>query len=175
MQNIENMEDINQDTQEIEEVPPFDNSGEENNSATERHNSNPERTFTQEQVNEIIKNRLDREREKFDKVKSKILDEANFEESIIQREKAVTMREKKFALALELQADNLPLELADYVDYTDDTTIKKSYDGLKGLFTGKLQKSVEDTVQDRLKGTPPRRATAPLNDINSRIKDIFKE
>lgn len=73
------------------------------------------------------------------------------EKALSDREKAVTARELK-AEALGILADKgMPVSLAEVLDYTDAEKCKASIEAVEKAF----QQSVEASVNERLKGTPP--------------------
>ena len=91
---------------------------EETNNSTEMEHGNTEgRTFTQEEVNQIVSNRLKEEREKAKKEQ-----DAGFSE----REKKIAARELRLDAIEMLQENGLPISLVDAMNFTDSETMKKS-------------------------------------------------
>lgn len=168
--NIEEMENIStnevEENQEIEEM--------ENTEPTEKVEEKNERLFTQEEINKIISDRAKRITAKERSRYEKLLNKQNLEADLIEREKAVTIKENKFNVVLQLQAEGLPLELANHVDYTNNKTIEKSYEGIKKIFTDGLQKGIEKAVSERLKGNAPKANQSQHNYLDTKIKEIFK-
>lgn len=140
--------------------------------SVEKENQSGEKTFTQEEVDEIIKHRLNRERSKAKATPESFLpdDLKKRIEEVNEREANLIKRERKFDILEKLRRDNLPEALADYLDYSDDKNLTKSYNGLKDLFS-KNQTSIDKPVGFQKVG-----ADTP-NEINSKsdpIRNIFK-
>ena len=141
------------------------------------------KTFTQEEVDTIIKGRLAKERKSWEKQiqeqqteaeklatmtenEKKNYQEKKKETDLAQREAAITRREL-MAQAKDTLADKrLPISLAEVLTFTDAETCNKSIDIVSKAF----QDAVEKSVNDRLKGgTTPKKASAQegqtLNDL----------
>lgn len=89
------------------------------------------RTFTQEEVNEIVKNRLSRAKgEKEDDKKR--LDERETE--LTKREEALTKKEHRLMADELLREKNLPPESIGLVDLSNKETLKESIDLMSRLF-----------------------------------------
>lgn len=142
---------------------------------TDNNNDEQSKLYTQEEVNEIVKKRLGRERNKFEKTKNKLINESEFSSDLIEREKAVTLKEMKFEYAIKVQDEGLPLELVDYIDYSDSEKANSSYNGIVGLFKELLDKTVEDRVNERLRGNTPKMMKSNYNPVDSKISEIFKK
>ena len=77
------------------------------------------------------------------------------EKDLTAREAAVTRKELMAEAKNTLAGDNLPVELAEVLDYTDADSCKKSMEKVKAAF----QKAVETAVEEKLKGgKPPKKA-----------------
>ena len=77
------------------------------------------------------------------------------EKDLTAREAAVTRKELMAEAKNTLAGDNLPVELAEVLDYTDADSCKKSMGKVKTAF----QKAVEIAVEEKLKGgKPPKKA-----------------
>lgn len=77
------------------------------------------------------------------------------EKDLTDREAAVTRKELMAEAKNTLASDNLPVELAEVLDYTDADSCMKSMEKVKSAF----QKAVEAAVEEKLKGgKPPRKA-----------------
>lgn len=159
-------------TQDTEELK----TDEQVEDVTDNNNDEQAKLYTQEEVNEIVKKRLGRERNKFEKTKNKLIDESEFSSDLIEREKAVTLKEMKFEYALKVQDAGLPLELVDYIDYSDQEKANNSYNGIVGLFKEQLDKTVKDRVKERLRGSTPKMiGSNNYNPVDSKISEIFKK
>ena len=77
------------------------------------------------------------------------------EKDLTDREAAVTRKELMAEAKNTLASDNLPVELAEVLDYTDADSCMKSMEKVKSAF----QKAVEAAVEEKLKGgKPPKKA-----------------
>lgn len=77
------------------------------------------------------------------------------EKDLTAREAAVTRKELMAEAKNTLAGDNLPVELAEVLDYTDADSCKKSMEKVKAAF----QKAVETAVEEKMKGgKPPKKA-----------------
>ena len=153
-------------TQDTEELK----TDEQVEDVTDDNNDEQAKLYTQEEVDKIVKKRLGRERNKFEKTKNKLINESEF-----SSEKAVTLKEMKFEYALKVQDEGLPLELVDYIDYSDPENANNSYNGIVGLFKEKLNKAVEVRVKEQLRGSTPKRMSSSYNPVDSKISEIFKK
>ena len=73
------------------------------------------------------------------------------EKELANREAAITKRELMAEAKITLADKDLPVELADILNYVDADTCNKSIAALEKAFN----KAVETKVQDRLKGSDP--------------------
>lgn len=80
---------------------------------------NTGKTFTQEEVNQIVSNRLKEEREKMKKEQ---------DASFAEREQKITAREMRMNALEKLQEKGLPSSLVDAINCSDDETMTKSID-----------------------------------------------
>ena len=74
------------------------------------------------------------------------------EAELKEREEKVTLRERKIQAQELLQAKNIPIDLVDFVVDLDETKTKDNIEKLAKTYN----KSVENGVTDKLKGTPPK-------------------
>lgn len=78
------------------------------------------------------------------------------EKDLTAREAAVTRKELMAEAKNTLASDNLPVELAEVLDYSDADSCMRSMEKVKAAF----QKAVETAVEEKLKGgKPPKKAT----------------
>lgn len=87
------------------------------------------------------------------------------EKALAEREAAVTKRELMAEASAQLTEKGLPVGLSACLDYTNADTCKSSMEAVEKAFN----QAVEDKVNDRLRGTPPK---APQGDT---AKDPFLE
>lgn len=142
--------------------------------ASKTEDGKESKTFTQDDLNKIISDRLTKERKKWDEELSSKVEEAKteaqklakmnaeqkaeyerkqLEEQLSKREAEITRRELR-ATALETLAEKgLPKQLAEVLVYTDAEATNKSIDAVEKSF----RDAVEQAVNDRLKNsTPPK-------------------
>ena len=99
-------------------------------------NNNPangERTFTQEEVNRIVSERLNKEKTKGDAAL------AEREQQFAEREKALANREALIDLKDQLKEYGLPAELLPVLNVQDKDALKAALDALKGLVEKKKE------------------------------------
>lgn len=124
------------------------------------------KTFTQDDVDKMVQDRITRERKSWEK---KLADQkteaeklANMSEAekkkyqeqkktsnLEEREAAITRRELTATAKEQLADKGLPISLADVLDYKDAESCKKSIDSVAKAF----QEAVEKAVEERIKGT----------------------
>jgi hypothetical protein len=132
-----------------------------------------EKTFTQEQLDKILNDRLAREREKADKQtqerinkaleeaerKAKLTEEEREKEAkatrdreLAERENKITLRERTIEAKDLLIQEKLPTSLVRYVVELDEETTQLNVKELASEFN----KAVESEVLARLKGETPK-------------------
>lgn len=74
------------------------------------------------------------------------------EDELAKREADITRRELRASTIDELVEKGLPISLADIINYTDADSTKASIEAVEKAF----RQAVEDGVNERLKGNPPR-------------------
>ena len=144
------------------------------------------KTFTQDEVNKVIENRLAREREKAQQQIKDAVSEAermakmNADEKakheqakrlqeLEAREQEITKRELR-TQALEMLAEKgLPRDLAEVLPYIDADTTMAALSSVEKVF----RQAVEQAVTDRLRGDPPKKSQAQaLNMSDAEIKSM---
>lgn len=86
---------------------------------------NTDKTFTQEEVNRIVQERLSRERSKTP---------SEIEKALEAREKALEARERESAFRSTLKAKNIPEEVYEALNCTSEETFNKSLEILGPYF-----------------------------------------
>lgn len=152
-----------------------------------------DKSFTQDDVNKIVQERLAKEKAKLEKdYESKVTaakteaeklakmnadqkaeyEKQKREDELKSREGEITRRELR-ATALETLAEKgLPKQLADLLPYTDAEGTKKSIEAVEKTF----REAVEVAVNERLKGnTPPKNPAGQGGTVNADIAKIFAQ
>lgn len=126
-----------------------------------------EKTFTQAEVNEIIRRRLAKEREKF----TSLMD-GEGEKTLIEREKAVLRRELRADALEKLKESGIPARLADLLDYSDEDSYKISYDRVCGIVNPLIKEAAANARAEMIKGrTPHMGSNTPQGDS---IREAFR-
>lgn len=107
-----------------------DQAGEQTN--TEQHEL--ERTFTQDEVNDIVQKRLAKERERL----SKVFQEEKQLSELEERERNILKRELKADAIEELNRQKLPPRLAELLDYSSEENLQSSMKEVISIFKGAL-------------------------------------
>lgn len=133
-----------------------------------------EKTFTQEDVNRIVTERLRSERERAEKDRAEAeklakmnADErlAHEREKLAEREAAIARRELEAEAKSMLSDKGLPTDLHALLNYTDAESVKASVEALSKT----IQQTVESKVAERLKGAAPKGGKATTESPFDRI------
>lgn len=108
----------------------------------------PERTFTQAEVDEIVKDRLSRERKKT----AKLFDEGYLSEELKEREAAVLKKELTYEAKDKLKESGIPEGVAELLRYEDREIFEESLEKAIKVF----QPIRKQAVEEALKGSTPR-------------------
>lgn len=114
--------------------------------------STEEKTFTQDQVNKIVEERLSRQKNKYENMMKGMSPEAA---ELEEKSKDLAKREALFEAKQILLEKGLPLELIDMVKVDDPEKVAESVEAVKGIF----DRAIEVGVSEKLKGK------APLKDV----------
>ena len=130
------------------------------------------KTFTQEEVNEIIAKRINElnaknktatqdavtkalaEQERLAKLTEEERDKearSKRELELKAREDNITLRERRLEAQEQLRTNNIPIDLVDFVVDLDEGKTKANVERLSKIYN----QSVEAGVTNKLKGTPP--------------------
>jgi hypothetical protein len=143
-----------------------------------------EKMVSQSQLNAIIDKKFakiaSQHKEELEKVRQEALTEGqklakmsaderakhDFEEKVKElsaREQALTKGELKSQAKAVLIEKGMPIELAEYLPFTDAETTMQMLDTIEKGF----RKAVEDGINDRLKGNPPKvgQRAAPVDEV----------
>lgn len=127
-----------------------------------------QRTFTQEEVDEIIQHRLDRERRKTARENKE-----DWEQSLNEREQSITSRELKIEALERLQKSNFPKEIGELLDYSNREAFEESLS-----HTIKIIGHLVPRTNEPIHGYSPYRGetigTPKNNFLQDEMKKIFK-
>lgn len=160
------------------------------------------KTFTQEEVDKIIADRLARQakqsekkftQKEFDDLISEKLSEAEklakmnaeqkakyeqekHEKELADREAALTKRELTATAKEVLTEKGLPAELADIVDTTSAENCTASIEAIEKAFSAAVQKAVNDRLKS---GPPPKTGNAntgnqSVSTLRSALQEVYK-
>ena len=126
---------------------------------TQQSNNNPAstgKTFTQEEVDKMISERLARQQKKFDNEKEEAAKLAKMnadqkaeyaakkrEEELTARETAIQQKELRFEALNILEENKLPSKLVDCLNLTSAETCKESIESIKTAWTEALTAAVD--------------------------------
>ena len=132
-----------------------------------------EKLFTQEEVNNIIEKRLNKEKSKWknevDQAKrlaemsaeERAKEEFRMQKAAFEKERAEFERERLLVQTQkELSTKNVPIEFAEMLVRDDAESTKEAIDNFANLYV----QSVENGVSNKLKGRPPKTKSTPNND-----------
>ena len=91
------------------------------------------------------------------------------EKNLTDREAAVTRKELMAEAKNTLASDNLPVELAEVLDYTDADSCMKSMEKVKNAF----QKAVEAAVKEKLKGGKPQKKASETDTQKALEQQVY--
>lgn len=164
------MDDNKQITQDVNTAKTSNNEGQAGG-----------KTFTQDQLNDIVSERVRELKAKQDETVKNAVAEAIAEErrqaklseeerekeaktrreaELKAREESLTLRENKIKAQELLSQKNIPIDLVDFVVDLDESKTKDNIEKLAKTYN----KSVETGVTDKLKGTPPVDFSSTNND-----------
>lgn len=120
-----------------------------------------EKTFTQEEVNRIVKERLGRERSRLNGL---LKEDDPREAALAEREKAVAVKELRAGAKEALASKGIPAEALELLNYTDKESCDKSIEAVE-----KLMNTAKGQIADKfLKGdAPPRKAHSAPDGIRA--------
>ncbi len=159
--------------QEMEELNSTDeefnssNKEEELNSDDHEEEHTDEKLYNQDEVDEIVKKRLSRERKRFDK----LLDGDEFDKDLLKREKEITLREMKADAREALSEIDVPPEFFNLINFTDRETMEQSLKVIENIKDEYIQPWIKKEIQERLKGRTPTIGSSHVHDY---LEDAFK-
>ena len=114
----------------------------------EQTDSIEDKTFTQDQVNEIVEKRLAKERRKYENIMKGMNPELA---EIEEKNKELNEREMAFEAKQVLKNMGLSDDLLQFIDTTSKESVAESAAIIKGV----IDECIATGVSDRLKGGPP--------------------
>lgn len=155
-------ENQNPDTAAGEEKAGIQKEGQEN---ADQHEA--ERTFTQDEVNDIVQKRLAKERERL----SKVFQEEKQLSELEERERNILKRELRADAIEELSKRNLPARLADLLDYSDKENLQNSMNEVTSIFRSALSEKIKPYARQK---TPfEGMGGSSMNTSDSNIRTAF--
>ena len=148
------------------------------------------KTFSQEEVNDIVSERLKNVKAKQEeaiknavalaiaeeKRQAKLTEEEREKEAkskreseLKARENEITLRERKLEAQELLAEKHIPIQLADFVIDLDESVTKDNIEKLVKTYN----KSVETGITDKLKGSPPTDFSNSNNDDTDKPKKVM--
>lgn len=146
------------------------------------------KTFTQEELNKIVADRINSEHKRWEK---KIAEEKAEAERVAkmtadekarheqekrdreysEREAALVKRERVAVAKDKLAEKNVPLAFIAAVDVSADDTIDSSVEAIAKAFSD----AVSTEVQKRLASAPPKKGTSDTSDLERQITSVFRK
>lgn len=154
---MENMEAV-QDTQGV---------------AVGKEQTTDEKTFTQSELDEILKKRLAREREKMNLIAT-----GEFEQKLLARERAVMTKEFRAVARERLTEAGLPTVAAEFIDCTSEEAFESSYQKMAKMLGPMLEQAVETKVDERFRQvghTPQKGGGHGADLIKDAVRTAFKK
>lgn len=126
------------------------------NQEMEQENSNnEEKTFTQDEVNRIVQERLSRNKSKNDELE--------------EREKKIIQRELKADCKDILIEKNLPVELSELFNGYSEDELDKFIDVI-----GKIEDKIKSSNENKMRGHKPNIGNTVEYNSNDPIKEAFR-
>ncbi len=110
------------------------------------------RTYTEEEVNNIIKSRISRERKRAARLQA----EGSPERQLEEREKNILKRELKADAKDSLIEAGLPTGIADLLRYDSEDSFEDSYAKVTAFFQKEIEKAAADAERGHSKGKTPK-------------------
>lgn len=131
-----------------------------------------QKTFTQDQVNDIIQKRIERIEKRYEKMMSDTDSLKAREADLLARETAFNQRELKANAITTLASKGLPYDisekLVEHLKLDKDTKLDELGDALTEMF----KVGVSNAVNERIKGRTPLAGTGEPSSNNS-LRNIF--
>ena len=177
------------DLQLFAENPETDPTGNESDTVITEQEEQEVKTFTQDEVDNLIKGRLAKERKSWEKhmqeqqteaeklasmseKDKKAYTEKKQTDDLAKREAAITRRELTAQAKDQLADKGLPIGLAEVLNYTDAESCNASIEAVSSAF----QQAVEKAVEERIKGGPTMKkaSSQPQKELEDEIYKNMK-
>lgn len=146
------------------DVKQEDNIMEDIQQTNQQHSNTEGKTFTQDEVNRIVSERLNKEKGKIN---------ADREAEYSKREQELNTRELKISARETLSEKNMPSELLDVLNYTSKEDMLKSIDILEKVIKSEVEKATTSKKDVVLSGFKPNGAPdVPKGE--QAIRDAFR-
>lgn len=128
------------------------------------------KTFTQEEVNQIVRERLARERKQIDK----ILDEEGYSKELLEREKNITQRELKAEARDHLVGEKkMPVEVLELINYDSQEAYTNSMNIVETVLNKLAVKAPKDEKAPQIVFQGNARGPSAQS-VGDKIKEAFK-
>lgn len=161
--------------QDFNNNEPVDTSVDVHNEVPAEPQKPQEKLFTQEEVNNIVEKRLNKEKNKWknevDQAKrlaemsaeDRAREQFKIEKAEFERQRAEFERERLLVQTQrELSTKNIPVEFADMLVKDDAESTKAAIDNFAALYN----QSVEKGVSNKMKGRPPKTKQTPSDGLD---------
>lgn len=142
--------------------------GQDQAEALEGQQEPEEPVFHQKDVDKIVRDRLARERSKFDRM---INDQDTFVKQLDSREKALNKREWTVQAAETLRSKRYPTRLAELVDYTDQDSFEDSLANVMEI----MADYNSAVIKEIMKGSTPRTGSSSGSSRAAQLEKAFSK
>lgn len=122
----------------------------------------PAKSFSQEDVNRIIQERLARERER---INSMINEDEGIRKELVENR-------LRLSAARELNASGYPIELVDLVDCTNEETSRDSIEKLSKVYDLAYKNAIGDIY--RSNGREPGKGSVGAGAVEDKLREAFR-
>lgn len=148
----ENMNTLGQESvEDVGAAATGETAGAQSNGEGQTGQDDPEKKYTDSDVDRIVAKKIAAERKKM----QKLFNDEQQESEIEIRERNVRKREMMADARDSLSGDGLPSALAELLDYSDQDAYQKSYESVTRIF----REAVQQAAKIAFAGTSPRAGT----------------
>lgn len=165
------MEDLKNQEMEQENSTDEDTKNSNNdNIQNQEQEAKVEKSYSEDEVNEIVQRRLARERKKF----NKLLDSDEFDKELIEREKKVTLRELRADAKEALSELDMPIDFIDLIDFTNKESMDRSIKVIEKIKNEYISPMIDNEVKKRFKGRTPKNSNVTNISSLDPVKKAFE-